>query len=681
MQTLRHVSRFSWVAGLLLVGAVSVTTTADAVGTRAFDLTKKDDFEGGDLQGVAIDSSGRVRAGLNLGKASVEGADVVWSALLQKDGTLLLGTGNEGKLISFKDSKTTVLAETKTLAITSMVEAWGGAVVLGTLPGGELKKWEGGKLTTLAKLPEAEHIWSLAYDAKARVVYAATGPNGKLYRVTQQGQAQVFMSADDKHLMSVAVSPDGKVYAGGGEEGRLYLVPGGNRAPTVVYDFEATEVRGIAFGKGGVVYAIANQISAGSYASYSSGFGISGPVPKPPQTQGRGMLYAFDAEGAPEKLLEQSSDHFVTLTIGDDGQPYVGTGAQGQVYTVDDDHNSVLLADVEERQVSQLIMAGKSRYVVASDPVVVHPVRGVGGQDAVWTSKVLDAGLRAKFGRLTWEADGVLEFSTRSGNTKKPDDTWSAWSAGTTAAGDIKSPSARFIQVRARWSRDPKAELVEVSLPFVTDNLRAVVLGVDVASGSSSGGGVPASGGPVTEPPNTRLNLSWRMDNPDNDLLDYFLEYRLVGTTTYYPLLKPGEKLTSTSYSWETAQLPEGKYRVRVTASDSPSNPPPRVKRHRAESRVITVDNTPPTVTGLAANGRRVTGAAVDGVGPIRRIEMSIAGSNEWFPFDPADGIFDEAKEEFDADVSAFVGAGPAMLSVRVYDSANNVVIANVALK
>jgi hypothetical protein len=99
------------------------------------------------------------------------------------------------------------------------------------------------------------------------------------------------------------------------------------------------------------------------------------------------------------------------------------------------------------------------------------------------------------------------------------------------------------------------------------------------------------------------------------------------------------------------------------------------------ESNVIIVDNTPPSVIGLAANGRRVTGSAVDGVGPIQRIEISVAGTDEWFPFDPKDGIFDEAKEEFDADVSAIAGKGPVMLSIRVYDSASNTVVANVALK
>ena len=40
---------------------------------------------------------------------------------------------------------------------------------------------------------------------------------------------------------------------------------------------------------------------------------------------------------------------------------------------------------------------------------------------------------------------------------------------------------------------------------------------------------------------------------------------------------KPNEKLTKDSYSWDTSDLPEGRYRIKVVASDELSNPPDRV--------------------------------------------------------------------------------------------------------
>jgi hypothetical protein len=400
------------------------------------------------------------------------------------------------------------------------------------------------------------------------------------------------------------------------------------------------------------------------------------------------VLYYFSPGGEPEELYDEKEEHFVSLVVGDDGRPYVGTGAEGRVYSVDARHNPILVADTDERQVGALVLAGTGRYVLSGDPAVAHPVRGVGGPDALWTSKPLDAGIRAHFGKLEWEATGALEFSTRSGNTGEPDDTWSAWSPAMNEAGIVGSPAARYLQVRARWNRDPKAVLGEVSVAFVTDNLRAVLTEVEASSGakkstrsSSLTQGVEASGGPVTTSADAKVTLKWKVDNPDKDAMRYRLEYRLLGTDTWYDLLKPGERLTDESYTWDTADLPEGRYRIRVSASDEPSNPPDRVKRHELESGVVLVDNTQPTLQALRVAGRRVQGTAVDGVGPIQRIEVALVGSDDWLPFAPSDGIFDEQREEFDIDVTPLSAQGPAMIAIRVYDSANNFVVRNLTLR
>jgi hypothetical protein len=669
------------------VGALvlSVASVASAVGTRTFQLDSGDDFKGGDLKGVAVDSSGKVRAGLSLGSSPVTEASTIWSVLAEKDGGFLLGTGNEGKLLRLKAGKVTTVAETKALVVTSLTEAWGGTVVMGTMPDGKVMKLDRGKVTDLATLKGVEHVWSVAFDKKTGSVFAATGPEGKLYRIDQAGTAQVYFDAAEQHLMSVAVAPDGTVYAGASDKAKLYKVTGPGRG-SVLHDFGKTEVRAIAVGAKGEVYAIANEIQSGAYAPPRrdrAAPAAAGPTAKPPKTRGKGELVRFETDGTPDVLLEDKTEHFTSLSLGDDGKPYVGTGAEARVYTVDDAHNAVLVADVEGRMIGALSLAGKHRFVSASDPAAVHPVRGVGGTDSVWTSKVFDAGIRAKWGRTSWVSTGAIEVSARSGNSKDPDDTWSAWGKPLAVAGVLDAPSARFLQVRARWNKDASAVLSELTVPFVTDNLRAVLTSIDVGpkSAKKSTDAVAQSGGPVDGAASTKVALSWKVDNPDKDKLRYRLEYRLIGTTTWYDMQKPTDKLTSESYSWETSDLPEGEYRVRVTASDELANPPGRVRKHALESGVVLVDNTPPRIEGLAVAGRRIKGRAIDGVGPIQRIELSVAGSDEWFPFEPKDGIFDEQSEDFEADISSFAPQGAALVSVRVYDSANNFVVRSISIK
>jgi hypothetical protein len=678
------------ITGLIVAtvgGIASFAVDSEAVGTRRVALRSGSDFSSGELEGVAIDSVGRVRAGFNLGAIPAPDATTVWSVLRRSNGSVLIATGNEGKLLELSGGAVKEVAKADALALTSVVAAWGGTVIVGGLPGAKLFEFNNGKLTEWLSLKDEEHILQLAFDDKDQVLYAATGPNGKLYRISRDKKAQVYFDAEEEHLTSVAVG-NGKVYAGGGDKAKLYELSAPGRAG-VLFDFGRTEVRAIVVGKKGEVYAIANELKTkrslptlskdkkDDAASSSS----SRSTPK-----GKGTLYRFTAAGVPEQLLDDSNEHYTSLALDELGHPYVGTGVEGKLYTVDDNRNSVLAADVDERQLTALLLDGKERLVFASDALVVHPVRGVGGTDSLWTSKVIDAGLRARFGRLDWVSEGELEFETRSGNAEEPDDTWSAWSAKLTTAGDIQSPSARFIQLRARFNRDPNAVLTEVTVPFVTDNVRAIVTQIEFENASSKsvsslGDKLSASGGPISGRPQQEVEIKWQVDNADKDELRYWLKYRQEGTGDWYDILKPTEKLTKSSYSWDTSDLPEGKYRVRVVANDSLANPQQFTLEHQLDSHVVYVDNTPPELQTLTVKGRRITGVAVDGVGPISRVEVAVAGSDEWFPIAPDDGVFDEPQEGFSVDLSAIVPAGPALLTVRAFDQERNQVVRSLSLR
>src|SRR5688572_14195973 len=81
------------------IAATLASGSASAVGTRTFDMSTMDDLSSGDLTGVAVDGRGVVRAGLQLGKTAVEGAESAWQSVLLPDGSVLLGTGTEGKIM------------------------------------------------------------------------------------------------------------------------------------------------------------------------------------------------------------------------------------------------------------------------------------------------------------------------------------------------------------------------------------------------------------------------------------------------------------------------------------------------------------------------------------------------------------------------------------------------------
>ena len=442
-----------------------LSAPALAVGTRHWVLERGEDFKGGDLKGVAVDSSGKVRAGFDLGRVPIEGESVIWSALARADGSILLGTGNEGHLLELRNGRVKKLADSGALVITSLVEGWGSAVYAASIPQGKVFKWDHNKWSLFASLPGVEHIWQLAFDARRATLYAATGPQGKLFRIGKDGRADVEFDAPEEHLMCVAVMPDGSLVAGSSDKAKLYHITGPGRS-TVLYDFGRTEVRAIAVSARGDIYAIANDIrtTSTSISRAKSTDNPAAPATTPSKIKGKGILVRIDPNGVPEILLNEDDEQLISLALGLDGQPYAGTGVEGRIYTVTDAHRSVLVADTDERQVSALQLLGATPFVVTSDPAVVHPIRGMGGVDSAWTSKVLDAGLRASFGRIEWQATGGIQMLTRSGNTREPDDSWSAWSVPLLHAGRITSPPGRYFQVKARFGTQGQTELSRVEI-------------------------------------------------------------------------------------------------------------------------------------------------------------------------------------------------------------------------
>ena len=674
--------RMRAVAVGLALAVLALSPDALAVGTRTFELDSLDKLSGGDLKGVSIGSDGIVRAGWTLGdvRAPEAAGATELCAVELADGSLLVGTAR-GKVIQVANNQATVYADLKDSEIRALAVDKAGVVYAGA--DNKVYKLSPGKADVLATLSELDTVLALATDTRSGAVYAGggAGSNGKVLRVEPGGTSTVYFKASEPFVVSLAVAGDGAVYAGTSGKALLYRIRAEGHA-TVLYDFPGEDVHAIAIGPGGLVWAIANE-GGGSAESTESTHRPSpraapGPAVTPKPKPGKGSLWRFDAQEHPERLMHHDDFHYMSLALDESGTPYVGTGAEGRVYTVDDAHQVSLVADTDERQVGSLAMAGRFRYVVGSDPVAVHRVLTVGGPDSAWTSKPLDAGLRAGFGHLRWNGTGTLEVTTRTGDTRTPDTTWSAWSAPVTDGGPTASPRGRFVQVRARM-KDAAATISDVNLAFLTENLRAVITEVAAPHKHESKESLPPSG---SEPPkhDAVVHLTWKVDNPDNDELRYRVQFRREGVTRWLDATASDDVLTKAELDWDTSALPEGKYRVRVDASDELSNPPAEVTHFSLDSPPVLVDNTPPVIKAISLQAHRLKVEVVDGVGPIARVEVTVDGRIEWRPLAPTDGIFDTADETVDTDVTSLLPAGSKthLVTVRAYDAAGNFAVREV---
>lgn len=348
---------------------------------------------------------------------------------------------------------------------------------------------------------------------------------------------------------------------------------------------------------------------------------------------------------------------------------FVGTGKDGRLLRVQADGTTSVWADVEERQVLDIVIVDGRPVFSTGDSGAIYQ-REARAAEGVWTSNVLDAEFRSRFGQLHWRGEGAIELQTRSGNTAEPDGTWSAWSSALSEPGVVRSPAARFVQVRAQLEGD--AELWAIQLYYLPQNQRATVENVRVHQAASKNrDAIPEA--------STELPLRWSISNPDGDPLRYRLDYRGEGQARWREIFSEDHHLTKNQYNWETSGIPDGWYVVRVSASDENANPGNLALTTEASSEPLRIDNHPPTVENLSVQRGVLRGRARDVLGPVSRLEVSIDGQ-DWRPLHSTDQLLDTAVEEFELTLGELT-PGEHIVAVRARDAAGNQGIAETSFE
>ncbi|HEX2677684.1 MAG TPA: hypothetical protein VHM19_13625, partial [Polyangiales bacterium] len=471
---------------------------------------------------------------------------------------------------------------------------------------------------------------------------------------------------------------DGTLYAGTSDQAWVLRLRGPGKAE-VVYDFDGNEVTALDVKNGELAVAAnlfprapASKPVTTTPASDASSPQASTPVPPPappastttPQA-GKGQLYHVDRNGRAERLFTADEGHITTVEWGADGAIYAGTGKEGHIHRVQLDHEHSVWADVDERQVLAQKLGGTHPMFVTGDGAAIYEVLTGPSQKPTWTSKVLDANVPARFGQLTWRGDGKVALQTRSGNTEKPDTTWSEWSSPLTAAGPIRSPQARFLQVRALLDTQAPSVIYAIEAFYLPANQTAVVTEVTVEPPrpKTDKNNRTQSGG-------TAYKIKWKTDNADGDALRFRIEYALEHESVWRALLRENEIVTGSEQSWETDGIPDGHYRVRVEASDELDNPAGIAQKHAALSEPILVDNHPPHVDELRVDKGRITGVARDNLGPVSKLEYTVDGL-DWRLLSAEDDLLDTASERFVLPLSLLPKGNHAVV-IRASDARAN---------
>jgi hypothetical protein len=419
-------------------------------------------------------------------------------------------------------------------------------------------------------------------------------------------------------------------------------------------------------------------------------------------------------DGAADVLWSSSSVTAFAVTPAPQGGVLIGTSDKGRIYSVTDDGRDTLLIQSAEDQISSFVVRGREVFAASSNQGKLFRFAADPVGEGTYESPVRDAKVVAAWGRIWWRGAGAVELQTRTGNTERPDTTWSEWSAPyrDPAGAAVTSPRARFIQWRAvlrapasgttATAAGGESRIEDVSLAYLPRNVAPEILSIttpptgvallpaiqiQVDPNLEASGLDPSLISPVPQVPARRafqrgaVALQWQAEDRNGDTLEYAVYYRAQSEREFH-LLR--EKLRDNFYTVDGAALGDGRYIFKVVATDAPENPVGAALSGERTSEPVEVDNTAPTVSAagapvLSGDNVRVSFIVEDARGRVRRADVSIDGG-AWRAVFPADGIADSPRETFALELP-LAGAGEHTISLRAFDASGNSGSARVAVR
>ena len=720
-------NHISWIAIAVLL-VLSMLPQARAGQPITWETNSRTELLKGDARGISISETGVLMLAPNFTEIFNTEQAFIWSSAIDAQGNVYLGTGHDGKIYRIgSDGKGSMLYDAAELDVTALAIGRDGALYAGTSPDGKVYRIASTGTATTYFDPGDKYIWSLATMADGSLA-VATGDSGKLYRVNAAGSnpdSSLLINTNQTHVMSLAVTAQGDLIAGTDPGGLVLRVSPDGKA-FALFDAPLREIHALSIATDGSIYALglSDAASSGRQSTTAqtttqtdsqgtatvtiTAVDESGAQAQQQQTptrsrtdlsNARSAVFRISPEGGADVLWSSPSvTAFAVAPALQAGSVLIGTADKGRIYSVTNDGRDTLLLQSSEGQIASFLTRGGQVYVASSNQGKLFRFGNALVSQGSYESPVRDAKLISNWGRIWWRGAGNIELQTRSGNGERPDSTWSDWStAYRDASGNqIASPRARFIQWRMTMRSGANANTwaEDVSLAYLPRNVAPEILSItalpngvslqpavqmQVDPNVEASGLDPAQFGVVAQVQPRRLfqrgarSFQWQAEDRNSDTLEYAIYYRALNETTFR-LLK--DKLRDNFYTIDGATLADGRYIIRITASDAPDNPAGQALVGERLSEPVDIDNSPPVLRGVGqpqftATGLRVVFDVEDATGKIRKADLSVDGA-PWTPIFPDDGIADNGRERYSLDLP-ITAPGEHTISLRVFDSSGNI--------
>ncbi|MCD6384817.1 hypothetical protein J7M23_03475 [Candidatus Sumerlaeota bacterium] len=724
----------TWIisAGVLSILLVVLGNFAWAVSTMRLSIDSFEEFKKGELKSTSISSDGKLFIAPELNQIYATKEDMIWDIAVHNN-KAYLATGNDGKvfIVNLEKKKGELLCDQKEMEIYAIAVGSNGEVFFGASPGGKIYKCtEDGEPVLFFETNE-DYVWDLVFDKDGNL-YAATGKEGKIFKISPDGKGEVYFDTPSANVMTLAFNPKGTLLAGTQGKGFIYRIDKKDKG-FVLYEPSQDEVRQIICVGDGTIYAVVNAERAPRGAIVEEIMKML-EESKRNKAQGKSTPKKVVSK-AKSEILKITPEGFVTSIWAPKEQPvhclyfdpvssllFVSVGKKGYLYQVDDKGDYVLTTRLDDTFILSIEPSGESLLLGTGSQASLYQLDLHNYKEGVYLSQPLDAGSPVKWGKLEYLArlpqkSSKISFRYRVGNTSVPDDSWTEWSKYVEPENEflpLEVPLSRFIQIEIKLNESGKTQkpisktstraqmpisdrfiwmpvLDYCRLYYIHPNLAPQIKSLTIESvqpkkpptpptkkalnsktkGTSSG----SAYGALEKPPDSnpkKVSIKWKATDPNNDQLIYEIYFKGEEESNW-KLIE--DELKQTNYTFSTATIPDGKYRLKVIASDEPSNLSEMKKTAEFVSEIFIVDNTPPEITKLSAKPDKnktfiISAEARDTTSLLVSARYSVDAEDLMYLL-PADGLFDSTVERFSFKLSE-LEPGEHTLSLLVTDGMGN---------
>jgi len=180
-------------------------------------------------------------------------------------------------------------------------------------------------------------LWAIV-PAPDGSVYVGSGNEGKVYRVDASGSASVLYDAPELEVHALALAPGGGLYVGTSPDGKIYKVDA-KGAATTFFDPKDKYIWSLAVDAHGNVFAA---------------------------TGDKGVIYKITPDGKGDVFYRTKATHVVALTFDSGGNLVGGTESPGMVFRIDPQGRAFVLLDSAFREIHALRIDAKGVIYAAA---------------------------------------------------------------------------------------------------------------------------------------------------------------------------------------------------------------------------------------------------------------------------------------------------------------------------